>query len=140
MGTLNEVPISLGELVVPMDFLVIEKAPYDILIGLSAMIYLRARPDYYLMVLNIHYGGNSEILNYEYERNSSYTSEDELKSASVDEDEQAVEDSVEELVLMLNEPKKKTESSDEDQLLDEKRSHMNTEDAGSVEKNHQRLS
>ncbi len=32
--TLSEVPVSLGELVVPMDFLVLEQTPYDILIGL----------------------------------------------------------------------------------------------------------
>ena len=90
------------------------------MISLPAMIQLRARPDYYRMVLKIHYGGDSEILNYEYERDSGYTSEDEFTSASADEDEQEVEDSVEELVLMLNEPEKKTESSDEDQFLDEK--------------------
>ncbi len=33
VGTLNEVSTSMGELVVPMDFLVLEKTPYDILIG-----------------------------------------------------------------------------------------------------------
>ncbi len=104
------------------------------MISLPAMIQLRARPDYYRMVLKIHYGGDSEILNYEYERDSGYTSEDEFTSASADEDEQEVEDSVEELVLMLNEPEKKTESSDEDQLLDEKLSHLNTKDAESVKK------
>ncbi len=59
-------------------------------------------------------------MNYEFERDSGYTSEDAFTSYSADEDEQEVEDSVEELVLMLNEPEMKTESSDEDQLLDEK--------------------
>ncbi len=44
------------------------------------------------------------------------------------------EDSKEELVLMLNEPEKKTESSDEDQLVDEKLSHLNTQDAEAVKK------
>ncbi len=65
MGTLNEVPIIMGELAIPMDFLALEETPYDILIGLPTMIQLRAHPDYYLMVLKIHYGGDSEILNYE---------------------------------------------------------------------------
>ncbi len=92
VGTLNEVPISMGELVVPMDFLALEETPYDILIGLPAVIQLRARPDYYRMVLKIHNGGDSEILNYEYERDSGYTSEDEFKSASADDVEQEVED------------------------------------------------
>ena len=86
------------------------------------------------MVLKIHYGGDSEILDYVYERDSGYTSEDEFTSAGADEDEQEVEDSVEELVPMLNETEKKTESSDEDQLLDEKLSHLNTKDAESVKK------
>ena len=59
VGTLNEVPISLGELVVPMNFLVLDDTPYDILIGLPTMIQLGARPDYYRMVLKIHCGGDS---------------------------------------------------------------------------------
>ncbi len=54
VGTLNEVPISLGELAVRMDYLVLEETPYDILIGLPTMIQLRARPDYYCIVLEIH--------------------------------------------------------------------------------------
>ncbi len=54
VGTLNEVTISLGELVVPMDFLVVEETPYDIIIGLPTMIQVRARPDYYRMALKIH--------------------------------------------------------------------------------------
>ena len=58
------------------------------------------------------------MLNYEYERDSACTSKDEFTSASADEDEHevedSVEDSVEELVLILNNPEKKTESSDED--------------------------
>ena len=92
VDTLNEMSISMGELVVLMDFLVLEDTPYDILTGLPAMIQLRAGPDYYRMVLKIHYGGDSEILNYEYERDSGYTSEDEFKSASADDVEQEVED------------------------------------------------
>ncbi len=129
MGTLNEVPISMGELVVPMDFLVLEETPYDILIGLPTMIQLRARPDYYRMVLKIHYGGDSEILNYEYERDGGNTSEEDFTSDSTEEDEQEIEDSIEELVLMLNEREKTTESSDEDQLVDKKFSHLNMRDA-----------
>ncbi len=134
MATLNEVPNSMGELVVTMDFLVLEETPYDILIGLPNMIQLRARPDNYRMVLKIHCGGDSEILNYEYERDNGNNSEDEFTSESADEDEHEIEDSVEELVLMLNEPEKKACSSDEDALLDEKLSHLNTKDAESVKK------
>ena len=134
VGTLNEVPISLGELVVSMDFLVLEETPYDIGIGLPIMIQLRARPNYYRMVLKIHYGGDSEILNYEYEWDNGNISEDEFTSDSADEEEQEVEDSIEELVLILNKPEKKTESSDEDQLMDEKLSHLNSNDAEAVKR------
>ncbi len=66
------------------------------------------------MVLKIHDRGDSEILNYKYERAGAYTSEDEFTSDSIEEDEQEMEHSIEELVLMLNEPEKKTESIDED--------------------------
>ncbi len=40
MGTFNEVPTSMRELVVPIDFLILKETPYDIRIGLPAMIQL----------------------------------------------------------------------------------------------------
>ncbi len=40
------------------------------------------------MVLKIHYGGDSEVLNYEYERDCGNTSEDEVTSNRTEEDEQ----------------------------------------------------
>ncbi len=83
------------------------------------------------MVLKIHYRGDSDILNYEYDQDNG-NSEDEFTSDSADEDEQEAEDSIEELVLMLNEPEKKTESSDADQFVYEKFSHLNSKDVGAV--------
>ncbi len=77
-GTLKEVPISLGDLVVPMDLHVLEEALYHIFISSLAMIQLHARPDYYRMALKIYHGGDSEIFNYEYERDIGNTSEDEF--------------------------------------------------------------
>ncbi len=59
---------------------------YHIFIGLPILIQLRARTDYYRMVLKIHYGGDSEILNYEYGRDNGNTSEDEFTSENADED------------------------------------------------------
>ena len=44
MGTLDEVPISMGELVVTLYFLVLEETRYDILIRIPTMIQLLARP------------------------------------------------------------------------------------------------
>ncbi len=79
MGILKEVPIGIGERVVPVYSLVLEEIPYDILIDLPTMTQLQACPDYYCTVLKIHYGGDSEILNYEYERYSANTFEDEFK-------------------------------------------------------------
>ena len=134
MDTSNEVPVGLGDLGVPMDLLVLVEALHDILIGLPATIQLRARSDYYHIVLQIHYRGDSEILNYEYERNNGNNSEDEFTSDTADADEQEVEDSTEELVLMLNKPDKKTESSNGDQLVDEKLSHLKSKDTEAVRK------
>ena len=84
------------------------------------------------MILKIHYRGDSGVLNYEYERDSVYTFEDEFTSDSTEEDEQEIQESIEELVLMLNEPEEETESSDEDQLVDEKLTHLKTKDAEAV--------
>ncbi len=63
----------------------------------------------------MHYGSDSEIWNHEYEQDNCNTSEYEFTSNSADKDEREVEKSIEELVLMLKESEKKTESSDEDQ-------------------------
>ncbi len=58
----------MGELIIPLDFLLIEESLYDVIIGLPTMVRLRARPGYNRMLLKIHVKGDSEILNYEYER------------------------------------------------------------------------
>ena len=78
------------------------------------------------MVLKIHCGRDSKMLNHEYERDNDNTSEDEFTSDSAHENEHEIKDSMEELVLMLNEHEKKIDRSGEDQLLDEKLSHLNT--------------
>ncbi len=69
------------------NFLVLEDTTYDILIGLPTMIQSRARPEYYRIVLKIHYGGDSEILNYEYKRASCKTSKEKFKTDCVDGEE-----------------------------------------------------
>ncbi len=38
VGTLTEVPVSVGGLVIPMNFLVLKENQYEILIGLPNMI------------------------------------------------------------------------------------------------------
>ncbi len=48
---------------------------FDVVIGLPTVITLRARLDYYRMLLKIRFKGDSEILNYEYERENGNTSE-----------------------------------------------------------------
>ena len=49
------------------------------------MIKLRARPDYYWMVLKVHFKGDSEVLNFECESEAGHTSEDEFTSDEVGE-------------------------------------------------------
>ena len=51
VGHLRDVPIQMGELLLLLEFLVIESSPYDLIIGLPTMIKLRARPTYHCMVL-----------------------------------------------------------------------------------------
>ncbi len=72
LGALTGVPVSMGDLVIPLDFSVMEESPYHAIIGLPTMIKLRARPDYFLMLLRIHLQGNSKIFSYEYERECQY--------------------------------------------------------------------
>ena len=86
------------------------------------------------MVLNIHYGGDSEILNYECERDSGYTSKYEFTSDSAVYDEHEEEDSIEELVLMLNDPQRNSQTQDECQLIEEKLSQLNEEDSEAVKR------
>ena len=100
MGHQRGVSIHMGELIVPLELLVIESLPYDVVIGLSTMIKLRALPDYYRMVLKVHFEGESEILNYEYEREAGFTYEDEFTSDDVGESNK--DDESEVLVLMLS--------------------------------------
>ncbi len=59
--------------------MVLEETTYDILISLWTMIQLHAHPDNHRLVLKIYYGGDSEILNYEYERDNDNTSEDDFR-------------------------------------------------------------
>ena len=59
VGHLRDVPIRMGELVVPLKFLVMVSSLYDAIIWLPRMIELRARPDYYRMVLKLHFEGYS---------------------------------------------------------------------------------
>ena len=94
----------MGEYEVPLDFVVIESSSHDVIIGILTMIKIRARPDYYRMVLMVHFEGESEILNYEYKREAGHTSEDDFTSDDVGESNND-DGSDEGLVLMLNDEK-----------------------------------
>ena len=50
-GHLRDVPIQIGDLVVPLKFLVLEGSTYDVIFGLPTPIKLCALPDYYRMVV-----------------------------------------------------------------------------------------
>ena len=51
VGHLRDVPIQMGELIVILEFLVGKSSKYGVIIGLPTMIRLRARPEYYRMIL-----------------------------------------------------------------------------------------
>ena len=61
-GRLRDIAIQAGDLVVPLEFLVTENSPYDIIIGLPTMIKLRARPDYYRKALKYISKANPKYL------------------------------------------------------------------------------
>ncbi len=105
----------MGEVVVTMDFLVPKETPYDILIGLPTMITIR----------------KSRLL---LQQDKYKTFKDGFISNSVDEAQQEVEGSIEELVWVLTKPEMKTERSFEAHLMDKKLSHLSTKDAEVFEK------
>ncbi len=81
------------------------------------MIKLRAPPYDYRMVLKIHYKGDSEILNYEYERENGNTIEDEFTSAKF-EDSSDKDDVNNELVLTLHSSAPIIQGDDEEELVE----------------------
>ena len=114
----------MRELVVPLKFLVIESSPYDVTIGLPRMVKLRVRPDYYRLVLKVHFESDSKILNHRYERKVGHTSEDE--STSDDARESNNDDKSDEgLVLMLRDGKTNAPDCEEEELINEKLCHLN---------------
>ena len=52
----------MEELVVLLEFSLIENLRYDRIIGLPTIIKLQARSDYYRMVLKVHFEAGSEML------------------------------------------------------------------------------
>ncbi len=83
MGTLSQVPV----VVMSIDLLVLEETIYNFPIGLLTINELRACPDYYRTALKISYDGDSEKLNYEYERVNGKISDNEFTSDGADESE-----------------------------------------------------
>ena len=87
LGSLNYLPISMTDLVVLMNLFVPEETLYYILIGLPTMVLLRASQNYFRTVLKSYHESDSEILNYECERYSRNTSEDESTSDGIEDEE-----------------------------------------------------
>ena len=119
VGHLRDVPIQIGELVGPLEFSLIEISPYDVIIGLPTMIKL-----YYRLVLKVHFEGDSEIINYEYEREVGDTSEDVFTSDDIGESNNDGE-SDEGLVIMLSDEKTNTPDCEEDELVNRKLCPLN---------------
>ena len=112
---------------------------YNIFIGLLTMVQLPVHSDCYSMVMKIDCRRDSGILNHEYDGEGGNTSNDESLSDTAEEDEQEMEESVEVLLLMLNAPEKKRESSDKDTLVNQKTLAPEYEGCQGGQKNHQRL-
>ena len=123
MSHLRDVPIQIGEVVVPLEFLLIEISPHDVIIGILKMIKLRARPEYYRMVLRAYSEGDSEILNYEIERELEHTSEDEFTSGDVGELNND-DESGKGLILILSDRKFNAPDCEEDESVNRKLSHL----------------
>ncbi len=96
------------------------------------MILQPAFPDYCLIVVKIHNGGGSEILSYEYKQDGANNSEDPFLSDGADDRAKELDNSIEALVLVLNEPEKNSRSSDENQLENKKISTLSMRDAESL--------
>ena len=124
VGYLRDVPIQMGELVVPLEFSVIESSLHDVIVGLLRMIKLRAMLEHYRMVLKLHFEGDSEILNYEYEREVGHTSEHEFTSNDVGESNKD-DDSEKGLALMLSDGKTNAPDCEEEELINQKLCHLN---------------
>lgn len=109
-GSLENVPVQMGELVVCLDFLILDESACDVIVGLPIMIQLRDRSDYYRIMIKIHFTGDSEILNYEYEYENK--SEDEfIYVGSEDTIDQVSED---ELKVMIGHEDSNYGAKDED--------------------------
>ena len=66
-GIVTDVPISLGDnLIVSMDFLVIDNPPFDVIIGQPALEALQAIIDFGKQEVRLTVGPNSTILGFEY--------------------------------------------------------------------------
>lgn len=125
--SLENVPVKMGELVVPLDLLILDGSPYDVIVGLTTMIHPRARPDYYQMLISIHFNCHSEMLNYDYEHENGHTWEDEFTTTRSN--DTVDEGSEDELVLMLRHEDLGYGDNDEDELLNES-CHISTRAGG----------
>ncbi len=68
----------------------------------------------------MHNGGDYGILNYEYEQVTENTLGNEFKSDPTHEYEHEVDEPIEKLVSIQNEPDKMAGSSDKEQMMEEK--------------------
>ena len=88
------------------------------------MIRLRARSDYYRMVLKVHSEGDSKILNYEYEREVGHPSEDKFTSDEVGKSNND-DESDEGLLVMLSDGKTNAPDCKEEGKVNRKLFHLN---------------
>ena len=81
-GSISGISVSFGSIVMRLDFLVIASVPYDLIIGASNLVEMRACIDMYHQTVTIGNHGKTEVLNLIYEPETWYGSDDELTTES----------------------------------------------------------
>ncbi len=66
-GILQEIPVSFGNIVVRLDFMVIKSLPYDLIIGSPTLVEMCACIDLYHQTVKVRKDGKTETLNLVYE-------------------------------------------------------------------------
>ena len=81
-GSILGIAVSFVSTVMRLDFLVIASVPYDLIIGASSLLVMRACVDMYHQTVTIRNHGKTEILNLVYKSETLDGSDDELTTES----------------------------------------------------------
>ena len=77
-GVLEEIPVSIGDIVVRLNFMVIKLLTYDLIIGSPTLVDTCACMDLCHQTVKVRKNGKTETLNLVYEPEINEDTEDEL--------------------------------------------------------------